>query len=206
MSLTDVCTDVCEHIVEFIEIQEYMALLKISKKMHRNVSHMIDDKKPHIFAYNDCYGGYTLSQECKLLLRELRIGVKKSNEYMRHACAVPRAVLKLGSIKSSGKYAHINLMAVPWKFRKCINFCEYDGKETPTVDTNKYLRDYIRDKGEFAKEKKDWINEDEKNIFYIQFAKKIITVEKEMQKYNSHGSPHMDKYTERLERLVNDDE
>src|SRR5438105_4857349 len=139
--------DQCSYkiIIDFLEIQEYMVMLTVSKLINNESNRYRKFRVPHIIVYNDCYGGFSISDECILLMKQMN----ESNEEMRNTDKFYRdldrddkflvqAILKLGSIKASGRYARLQLRAFPLMFKNFTKIDEYDGTETPSISDDGY--------------------------------------------------------------------
>jgi len=76
--------------------------------------------------YNDCYGGFFLSEEAKELGRQISGDKKWRAEYLpRHDLVLVEVVEKLGC-KASGEFSCLRIAEVVGKYR----IDEYDGAES----------------------------------------------------------------------------
>jgi len=65
--MDSLCKDLYVKCVNFLEIQEFMIMLRISKNSHKNLEHLIPWRKPYIRIDKYCF----LTTECNNLINEL---------------------------------------------------------------------------------------------------------------------------------------
>jgi hypothetical protein len=186
-------------IVGFLETQEYMSFLKVSKVIHKNICHMNDERKPYISAYDSNYGGVEISEVCRKLRNKLEFENDGNNIFDKYRSGpLVRAILELGSKKSSSQYSRITLCAVPYKFKNCVVY-GYNGIKTPYGDTNLYMRQLIRQQRTMLDEIEDPVRRLElQNIYF----RNLLCEEKKVTEYDKKGDRYMNIYNRRLEKLI----
>lgn len=95
--------------------------------------------------YNTCYGGFGLSADC---IREYE--ERTNTKLPRYASIVLRKdpvliqlFLEKGSAWMSGKCAQIDFFEAPQELVPYLHVSEYDGLETPTIDIQDALVQYL---------------------------------------------------------------
>ena len=196
-------------LIDFLEIQEYMSIVSLSKHINAMACKYKKQKKPFIVVYNSAYGGYGTSDECHEEIKRIR----ESNSLVFHQnkdalCSRNReylvqAILNIGSKKASKKYCSLGLHAVPWMFRNSIEIDEYDGKETVRIDYNKYRYNML----EKAKNKIDEINDSKgREAVELDLFRKLLQKHELLKKYKLDDDKHMEMFNDRLDKIVYLDE
>ena len=112
------------------------------------------DIEPTGYLYNICFGGFSYSDEFIRILNERRLkaGMEPVPDYYEER-SDPMAITlfqELGSDKSSGAAAELELAWFPKVFMKYLTLSEYDGQEGVRIDRGsvyaKLLHDFIEER------------------------------------------------------------
>jgi hypothetical protein len=182
-------------LIDFLEIQEYVQFLTISKGIFDQAEQYQDLRCPIIIAVNKRYGGYGISLQCKEEMRFL--GYTENPPWYEDNRRNPfliRAILRIGSEKASREYASLGLHAFPRTFSRCIKIDEYDGMESPDIDEYKYMSQVIE-------KCKDHVNDtliDKKKDLEAESFRKIV----ERYDFLKNYVPAYDKHMQRLDQWL----
>ena len=136
------------------------------------ISQEVDNNEEEIeVLYNDCYGGWQISNKANKLYT-LRRTTKDSNNYLRRRSdpILVQIYKELGDDFDGGKYSKTAIEKIPKKYEKYYIISEYDGLETVEIDYTKYELDNLKQNIKEILENNS-INNDEK---INQFNKMII--------------------------------
>jgi hypothetical protein len=99
--------------------------------------------------YNDCYGGWSLSDKAKELYKIRKLNIDNSNKlpYLtrRSDPILIQIFDELGN-EFDGKYSRTNVDKIDKKYEYYYDIEEYDGKENVIIDYKKYELDKIKNK------------------------------------------------------------
>jgi len=182
-------------LIDFLEIQEYVQFLTISKGIFNQAEQYQDLRCPFIIVVNKCYGGYGISKQCKDEMRLL--GYTENPPWYEDNRGNPfliRAILRIGSEKASAKHASLELYAFPQIFSQCIKIDEYDGMESPDIDEYKYMSQII----EKCKDQVDVACTDKKKDLESELFRKIV----ERYDFLKNYTPAYDKHMQRLDQWL----
>ncbi len=207
-------TDTFKIIINFLEIQEYMSMIPLSKIINAKLKIYKKIKKPYLIVYNTTYGGYSISSKCGDEMKRIKdlkeiifIQSRKFEEisYLhRSRCNqyLIQAILNLGSEETSGKYANLGFYVVPWIFRNSFIINEYDGLENVQIDYNRYRYNKL----EKYKNKVDQYKDDEsKEIYESKLFKKLLLKHQFLIKHELDDDKYMDLFCERINKLIYED-
>lgn len=136
------------------------------------ISQEVDNNEEEIdVLYNDCYGGWQISNKANKLYT-LRRTTKDSNNYLRRRSdpILVQIYKELGDDFDGGKYSKTAIEKILKKYEKYYIISEYDGLETVEIDYTKYELDNLKQNIKEILENNS-INNDEK---INQFNKMII--------------------------------
>lgn len=120
-------------LIDFLEIQEYVQFLTISKGIFNQAKQYIELRQPCIIVINRSWGEFGISEQC---LEEMRLLAADRNARWSGERSCPflvRAILRFGSARASDLYVSLGLHAFPRMFSQCIKITEYDGSESPNI-------------------------------------------------------------------------
>jgi hypothetical protein len=188
-------------VIDYLQIQEYMTIISLSKHINMIVCKYKKQKHPFIIVYNGAYGGYGLSSACYEEIKRIR----ETNSLVFHQTGesskkyIIQAILNIGSKKASGKYCSLELHAVPWMFRDSIKIDEYDGSESISIDYNKYRYNAL----EKIKAKIDKIDDSkEKEILELKLFRKLLRKHEFLNNCHHRDDKHMEMFNDRLDQLI----
>lgn len=104
----------------------------------------MSDEKTFKVVYNDCYGGFDLSKKA---LDEYNR--RKSTNILYADAILQTDPVLIDLVETMGKEVNSNVSKLkikefPLKFKNFLNWGEYDGKESVTIDYNRYLVHHIK--------------------------------------------------------------
>ena len=107
------------------------------------ISQEIDNEEIEVL-YNDCYGGWRISNKAKELytLRKM----KNSNNYLsrRSDPILIKIYNELGNEFDGGKYSKTGIEKIPKKYENHYYISEYDGLEKVEIDYTNYELDNLK--------------------------------------------------------------
>lgn len=184
-------------IVRYLETQEFMLYIRVSAEIYSKCRNLIKWRKPYIRV--DCCPFRT--PECLALIYELEKNNPLSKEYNHYDGPIVHAILILGVEKvSTAKYFRPRLIAVPWVFRKVLEYEVHDGYKLDVVQYDKFLRlKFIK-----YRDKIDNIpNPDLKAKQKIHYFDKLSNWERKLTAYQKTDDVYINAYNDRLEKLIN---
>ena len=193
-----------KNLIDCLEIQEYVMFLTISKNIFNQAKRYIKLRQPHISVLNVCYGGYGISDRCKAEM--INLGYKNNDgdkitryDVSRSDPFLVRAILKIGSVEASDKYAKLCLHAFPWMFRECTKIDEYDGMESPDIDENTYRYKLIE---KYKKKVENTIGSNEKKEMESLLFRKLVQKHDFLNSYSPWSDNHMKCFNRYLNDMI----
>lgn len=190
-----------KNFIDCLEIQEYVQFLTISKNIFNQAKRYRKLRQPCIMVLNVKYGGFGISDQCKIEMANLDDNKKNVCGYgvSRSDPILVRAILKIGSLKASDEYARLRFYTYPWTFREYIKIDEYDGMESSSIDEYAYMNKLIE---KYKKKVDDVIGLDEKKVMESILFKKLVQKNEFLNSYCSWQDKHMDRLDKRLNDLI----
>lgn len=97
---------------------------------------------------NECYGGFTLSEEALSEYNKRRpVGIKAvevSSEVDRDDPLMIQICMEMGSRVNGSRLSKIQTRSIPKKYSECYKIVEVDGYERIDIDQYKFLVDSLR--------------------------------------------------------------
>jgi len=197
--MNSLCDDLYCYCVNFLEIQEFMMLLRSSKVAGIKMKRLIKWRKPYI---KQDSGIRCMKKEAVELICKLKRDNEKSNsEYdnINDGAAV-HVILKLGASNVLKDVSNnIQISAVPWCFRKHMDYeMEYFGK-SHIIKYDKFICDKLLKYRNKIENITDLNKKLEKKIYYFDKLEKWQIL---VNKYRTSTDVYMIFYNERLDNLI----
>jgi hypothetical protein len=131
--------------------------------------------------YNAKHGGFGLSDKgikeynCRT---SSNYTLESEGEYIKRSDPVLIELVETMGKEINGPYSHLKIKEFPVKYRECLYFSDYDGKENIYIDYHKYLIQgmrYVKDSTIAAEEK-------------------LIRLEELYKEYDERPNAHLDTY------------
>lgn len=94
--------------------------------------------------YNDCYGGFDLSKKALAEYNQ-----RKSTNILYADAILQTDPVLIDLVETMGKEVNSNVSKLkikefPLKYKNFLNWGEYDGKESVTIDYHRYLVEHVK--------------------------------------------------------------
>lgn len=190
-------------LIDYLEIQEYVMFLTISKNIFNQAKRYVKIRQPHITVVNNRHGGFGISALCRTEMKNLGYndnGHKIYNYYISRSDPVLiRAILKIGSEQASGTYAELKLYAVPWMFRECTKIDEYDGLESLDINYDAHIRKLLE---KYKNKIENTVGLNEKKEMESFLFRKLVQKHDFLNNYNELIDKHMIRFNEHLDDMI----
>ena len=94
--------------------------------------------------YNDCYGGFSFSEEFETEYNKRHGEDDEAHAHRRTNSNILSLFKEMGK-KANSQYSHIRITQIPKELMKYMNIHEYDGVESVTINFEEALSDLMKE-------------------------------------------------------------
>jgi hypothetical protein len=193
-------------VIDFLEVQEYMKTLTISKNIQNKSNKYKKIRYPCLFVLGYRHRSFGISPECRTMMKIISENIKVQYDdkdddvYDKRYCKLLLlTILKMGSKKVCSMWSHLEIQALPWMFRNCVKFDDHYGEGIVNINYEKYIHQLIE---KYNNKLNTFIDQNEKRNTESLFFRKIAQKRNFCEIYDVRNDKYMDLFNIRLKGII----
>jgi hypothetical protein len=185
--------NIFSHLIEFIDTMSYGNMLAVSNELQRKCIKYKKTRYPFIVIEDVYqYGDTFLSKTCKdefynLQLSRFNTMEKISKDMSPHLHQLlVQIVEQMGLDKASDIKFRLRFYSVPWRFRKCIHFEEYNDRFYMGIDSELYITSCFQKCKKIIKDTPKEIQQEIESILFQKLLRKYQKSKHIFRNFDQH--------------------